>query len=66
MIVTEIYYFTKLNLQRIIFKIMFTTGILNLLMAYFLVKLVGIKGAFLSNTLTLLFTVLMFKRNHKR
>ncbi len=60
---TSVYYFTRLNKQNLILKVIVIAGTLNVIASLLVVPLYGFYGAFACNTGCALLTAILFKIN---
>lgn len=60
-VLIKVYYFTRLNLQKVILKVIVFAGCVNILLSMALTVPFGLKGAFLSNTVCMITTYYLFK-----
>lgn len=65
-VMMEVYAYNRKGLQRRLPGIFLLSGLLNLLLSFLLATAFGIKGAFLSNTISALINVLLLKTRQKQ
>ncbi|PBQ32288.1 hypothetical protein CNR22_11060 [Sphingobacteriaceae bacterium] len=62
LICTSILNYTRTNNQKLMGKIILFSGLFNVLMSFVCVPFLGIEGAFISNTATLIFIYILFTK----